>query len=90
MKRIALIAMLVLATGCAKNAERTDTKGVGEFQVETLFTHDGCTVYRFHDIRYRYFVKCENGDASTTSSYSVQSGKTTTVVDDEISTETVE
>ena len=27
MKRIALITMLVLATGCAKNAERTEIYG---------------------------------------------------------------
>lgn len=65
MKRFVLIAMLVLATGCAKNAERTDTKGVGGFRVETLFTHDGCTVYRFEDMRTRYYAKCVNADATT-------------------------
>lgn len=66
MKQIALIAMLVLATGCYKDPERTEIKGVGGFQVATLFTHDGCTVYRFSDGgRGRYFVKCENGNAMT-------------------------
>lgn len=87
MKRIALIAMLVLATGCAKNAERTETKGIGGFQVETLFNHDGCTVYRFEDAgRNRYFVKCENGSDSTITTHS--SGKSS--FPETIQTETIE
>ena len=86
MKRIALIAMLVLVTGCYKAAEHTETKGVGEFEVETLFTHEGCTVYRFEDGRTRYFVKCQNGDASTMTSHSA--GKT--VFDGTITTSNVD
>jgi hypothetical protein len=45
--------------GCEKPpTERTQTTNP-EFQVDTLFTKDGCTVYRFSDSgRNRYFVRC--------------------------------
>lgn len=61
MKRVrvaaALIALLVVA-GCQKQAESTTRAGL-EFQVDKLFTVDGCTVYRFQDGgRSRYFTNC--------------------------------
>lgn len=59
MKNIALIAALSLALiGCQKQAESTTAAGV-EFQVDKLFTVDGCTVYRFNDGgNPRYFTNC--------------------------------
>jgi Domain of unknown function (DUF4884) len=30
-----------------------------DVQVDLLFTHDGCSVYRFHDGTYHYYVRCE-------------------------------
>ena len=87
MKRIALIAMLALTVaGCSKNAERTEIRGAGGFEVQTLFTHEGCTVYRFYDDRTVYFVKCENGSARTSEEH--MEGKVT--VQNSVSTETVE
>ena len=87
MKRIALIAVLGLAiTGCTKDPERVNTAGAGGFQVNTLFTHEGCTVYRFYDARTVYYVKCENGSARTSEEH--MEGKVT--VQNSVSTETVE
>lgn len=87
MKRIALIAMLALAiTGCTKDAERTEIRGAGGFEVQTLFTHEGCTVYRFYDDRRVYFVKCENGDARTSEEH--MEGKV--LIRNDVNTEIVE
>lgn len=64
------VALLALA-GCQKQAEQTQAAG-SDFQVDKLFTVDGCTVYRFQDARTVYFTNC-SGSASY--SYSQQSGK---------------
>ena len=56
--------------GCLRQASRAlNPAGVG-FSVDRLFTHEGCTVYRFGDAgEYRYFTKCD-GAASSSSSWS--------------------
>lgn len=57
MKHTILLVCCLLA-GCAGEAERTDAAGK-RFEVARLFTHDGCTVYRFYDAgRHRYFTNC--------------------------------
>jgi hypothetical protein len=54
-----MLCALMLLTGCAKQAERVDQVNM-EFNVDTLFTKDGCTVYRFYDEgRGRYFTNCK-------------------------------
>lgn len=55
MKYLIIAVMLFLA-GCQKPA--SESKSSGNFNVETLFTHDGCTVYRFQDDRTVYFTNC--------------------------------
>lgn len=54
-------AVLLLAaalTGCSREAEQSARAG-RDFQVDTLFTHESCTVYRFHDGGYaHYFTNC--------------------------------
>lgn len=56
-----LILALILTLGvaaCTKPAESTARAGV-DFEVEKLFTYDGCTVYRFYDTgTARYFTNC--------------------------------
>jgi len=32
-------------------------------EVQTLFTHQGCTVYRFVDAGYHYYVRCDSPHA---------------------------
>jgi hypothetical protein len=56
MKRILILA--VLLAGCYKHPESIQQVNA-EFNVETLFTKDGCTVYRFADGgTQRYFTNC--------------------------------
>lgn len=72
------LAALVLLVGCmeAKQAESSSAAGI-EFRVDRLFTHDGCTVYRFTDAGYnRYFTRCDGSVSSDVSwSDSYQCGK---------------
>lgn len=59
MTKIAIIvAAVALLAGCQKAAEVSSPAGL-EFNVDRLFTHDGCTVYRFRDAgSSRYFTRC--------------------------------
>jgi len=52
---VALAAALL--AGCFGEAEKS-SKASPAFVVETLFTHDDCTVYRFYDSGMRYFTNC--------------------------------
>lgn len=58
MKYITIILFAVLLSACAKQAETSVVAGK-DFTVETLFTHEGCTVYRFNDVTYKYFTNCQ-------------------------------
>lgn len=58
MKHLALIALVALLVGCSKQAETSTAVGA-EFVVDKLFTHEGCTVYRFYDGgNSRYYTNC--------------------------------
>jgi hypothetical protein len=48
MKKILLIAVVVMMSSCYKDAQETSTEGNG-FQVEFLFEKDGIKMYRFSD-----------------------------------------
>jgi uncharacterized lipoprotein len=70
--RAAVIALVLLA-GCGKNPEQSQRVNAS-FTVDTLFTKDGCTVYRFYDAGSpRYFTNC-----SGSTSYRVPAGKSQT------------
>lgn len=64
MTRLAIITLLALA-GCNGKPEEA-TRISEDFTVERLFTHDGCTVYRFKDAGARYFTNCQGGTSWTT------------------------
>lgn len=69
MKCMTIIAAMVALTGCKKASEVQIQSG--EFNVERLFTVDGCTAYRFLDNgRTVYYTNCHG---STQSEYN--SGK---------------
>ena len=74
-----LFACGLLLAGCEKKpAEETSSTGVGgKFRVERLFTHEGCTVYRFEDYYTRYFARCD-GAASSGVEWSESCGKSCT------------
>ena len=60
MKSIFFVMFAALAVaGCTKAPEYSSPAG-REFVVDKLFTHEGCTMYRFSDGGYlRYFAKCD-------------------------------
>jgi hypothetical protein len=61
MKYLNLIVLLFIIA-CSGPYE--DTKTENTYEIETLFTHDGCTVYRFFDrLSPIYFTNC-HGEAS--------------------------
>jgi hypothetical protein len=56
------IPLLILLTGCgvgAKPLQKQKADNNKTYNVEYLFEHDGCKVYRFSDIGgYVYFTNC--------------------------------
>lgn len=78
MKRALMAFMVTLAalalTGCEKKAvEKTEHSG--DWEVEKLFTVDGCSVYRFYDGNWIYYSSC-NG--RTQYEYTTSTGKVQT------------
>lgn len=64
MKLLTIIFCFILLTSCTKDSESSQMHGSG-FEVEKLFTHDGCTVYRFEDaMRLHYFTTCKGSVGS--------------------------
>lgn len=62
---VLVLASLCIATGCAQPAMYTSTTPNPAIAVDTLFTYDGCTVYRFQDGGHAvYYANC-GGTAST-------------------------
>lgn len=63
------LAALVLLAGCKTDKVPEASAHVGGgYQVDRLFTHEGCTVYRFVDNGYnRYFSRCDGAAASEVS-----------------------
>ncbi len=71
----AAIIISLLLGGCAKKAEKVESTTNPEVPVETLFTKDGCTVYRFKDNGDKhYFVRC-NTTTETIQTISENCGK---------------
>lgn len=62
---LALVASLTLI-GCeSRQSERSTAVGSGGYQVDTLFHHEGCTIYRFTDnLRSRYYSRCDGVQSS--------------------------
>jgi hypothetical protein len=59
MTKTLIILAVALLVGCGKPAETSTSVG-REFVVDKLFTHEGCTVYRFTDHgKARYFTNCQ-------------------------------
>jgi hypothetical protein len=59
--RVALAIIILTAAalaGCEEKPIATIETDNPAIKVNKLFTHDGCTVYRFIDSNYQYFVKC--------------------------------
>jgi hypothetical protein len=79
INKILLAMALGLAlVACAEKGSYVPTVpsvGGANFNVQKLFTTDGCTVYRFHDSgRNHYFTNC----TATVSQYTESCGKSCT------------
>lgn len=56
---LVFIAVLIVLAACAKHPDRSTSTDNVEFTVDTLFTYEGCTVYRFKDAgRNIYYANC--------------------------------
>lgn len=72
-KILSICALLVLLAGCEKEPLSVERVDNNEFSLDKLFTHDGCTLYRFYDGgRNHYYSDCRG---RTTSAYSTSCGK---------------
>lgn len=68
---LALLGLTIIVgsmlTGCAKDPEQRQRVNA-RFDVDTLFTKDGCTVYRFDDNgHFHYFTNCSGATMSRES-----------------------
>lgn len=53
---------IVLLTGCIEDPVATDATDNAAMTVDRLFTHDGCSVYRFWDAGHlHYYTDCSGG-----------------------------
>jgi hypothetical protein len=53
--------------GCVSEPLSVHATNNAEVPVEKLFTHEGCTVFRFKDGGFHYYVRCEgNGTSAAT------------------------
>lgn len=58
-------ALVLILSACAKDAREVRSTDNPTIPVSTLFTHEGCTVYRFNDAgRYVYYANCGGGSTS--------------------------
>jgi len=51
--------LLLLLTGCVTEPIATAPTNNAGIQVDFLFEHEGCRVFRFKDIGYHYFARCD-------------------------------
>lgn len=73
-----LIPLLLVLAACPKQGTPVEpSHAADQFDVQKLFTVDGCTVYRFWDSRAHYFTKCvESVRVVTDTTTTYLSGKT--------------
>jgi hypothetical protein len=71
---LAVISLILL--GCASDPVSVSSTNNKDIQVELLFVHDGCSVYRFMDDgHYVYYTVCDN--SRSTTAWNENQGKTT-------------
>ena len=58
MRLLLLLPLAVSTAACVAEPIATAPTNNAEIQVDLLFEHDGCRVYRFRDIGYHYFARC--------------------------------
>jgi hypothetical protein len=69
MRTPLLVAALFVGTvGCFASPVAVNSTNNPNIDVELLFEHDGCKVYRFNDHSYHYFARCDGPSAPPSSS----------------------
>jgi hypothetical protein len=66
-----LAPLAVLASGCVVPALQDHETNNPEITVQVVATHDGCTIYRFSDGGYHWYVRC--GRESSTVALTMKS-----------------
>jgi hypothetical protein len=75
-KKVAILLAALALVGCAKDPEQRLQTNNSEFELAKLFTHEGCSVYRFSDAgHYRYWADCRG---RISSDYTESCGKNCT------------
>ncbi|MEP7372569.1 MAG: DUF4884 domain-containing protein [Chitinophagaceae bacterium] len=75
MKNFLSFAVLLIATGCATGIplQTKESENNKTYNVDYLFEHDGCKVYRFYDHgNYVYFTNCRGEAIAKTDSTEVR------------------
>lgn len=71
LKSAAVACAILALVGCNKDPESSQRKGA--FKVDTLFNHDGCTLYRFEDgTQTVYYAKCQQSSSAMYNSGSAK------------------
>ncbi|MDB5244545.1 MAG: hypothetical protein JWN18_415 [Parcubacteria group bacterium] len=71
-----IIAALIGLAACEKAPLRTESSNNAQINVQLLFEHDGCKIYRFADNGYNlYFTKCDRGQSHVSWNQTMMVGK---------------
>lgn len=66
------MTLILALLACSADPIASTVTNNPDIVVETLFTKDGCTVYRFEDSHSRYYVVCDN-PCKTASTFTTES-----------------
>ncbi len=75
MKRFLPLILMMTVTGCATGIplQTKESENNKTYNVDYLFEHDGCKVYRFYDHgNYVYFTNCRGEAITKTDSTEVR------------------
>jgi len=64
--RTLLFFVALASAGCVTPPIGTAMTNNPGIQVDLLFEHDGCRVYRFMDVGYHYFARCDGAGPTAT------------------------
>lgn len=77
MKILLVVLIFGFVLGCKESPKPVSVEQASNYEVQKLFEHDGCKVFKFYDGGYpRYFTNC----TETISSITRRTGKTSTAV----------
>lgn len=63
---VIIVTLSLVVLGCTEEPEARSASSNPAIAVDKLFTHEGCTVYRFRDGgRDHYYAHCSDGELQT-------------------------